>query len=197
VQVNSFAGINVQCDANVDPASVARPTCFVTVEYPIISGDSSGAGAYFPVVLGGSVSSTGSVISWKAGSQAQTLLTQLLSAALNERGLLMRLVVKGDFIWSQDDPNLFLDGEGFGQPPQGGNSNISLRLPSGDRRRGGNFDMWFWIVAAPSFITAIQANPPGPINIGDTTTITMTLSSQAPANSTITLRLPARHRRLL
>ncbi|HMD20708.1 MAG TPA: DUF6519 domain-containing protein [Alloacidobacterium sp.] len=189
VQVNSFAGINVQCDANVDPASVARPTCFVTVEYPIVSGDSSGSGAYFPVVLGGSVSCKDSVISWTAGSQAQTLLTQLLSAALNERGLLMRLVVKGDFIWSQDDPNLFLDGEAFGQPPQGGNSNISLRLPSGDRRRGGNFDMWFWIVAAPSFITAIQANPPGPINIGDTTTITMTLSSQAPANSTITLTL--------
>ena len=189
VQVNSFAGINVQCDANVDPASVARPTCFVTVEYPIAAGDSSSSGVYFPVVLGGSVSCKESVISWKAGSQAQTLLTQLLTAALNERGLLMRLVVKGDFIWSQDDPNLFLDGEAFGQPPQGGNTNISLRLPSGDRRRGGDFDMWFWIVAAPSFITAIQANPPGPINIGDATTITMTLSSQAPANSTITLTL--------
>jgi len=189
VQVNSFAGINVQCDANVDPASVARPTCFVTVEYPIAAGDSSSSGVYFPVVLGGSVSCKDSVISWKAGSQAQTLLTQLLTAALNERGLLMHLVVKGDFIWSQDDPNLFLDGEAFGQPPQGGNTNISLRLPSGDRRRGGDFDMWFWIVAAPSFITAIQANPPGPINIGDATTITMTLSSQAPANSTITLTL--------
>jgi hypothetical protein len=189
VQVNSFAGINVQCDANVDPASVSRPTCFVTMEYPVFAGDSSGSGGYFPLVLGGSVSSSGSVISWKAGSQAQTLLTQFLSAALNERGLLMHLIVKGDFIWSQDDPTLFLDGEAFGQPPQGGNTNISLRFPSGDRRRGGNFDMWFWVVAAPSFITAIQANPPGPINIGDTTTITITLSSQAPADSSITLTL--------
>lgn len=189
VQVNSFAGINIQCDANVDPASVARPSCFVMVEYPIFAGDSSGAGAYFPIVLGGTPSATGSVISWKAGSQAQTLLNQLLSASPNERGLLMHLIVRGNFIWSQDDPTVFLDGEAFGQPPQGGNTNISLRLPSGDRRRGGDFDVWFWIVAAPSFITSIQANPPSPINIGDTTTLTMTLSSQAPANSSITLTL--------
>jgi hypothetical protein len=189
VQVNSFAGINIQCDANVDPASVVRPTCFVMVEYPIFAGDASGAGAYFPIVLGGTPSAKDNIISWKAGSQAQTLLNQLLSASPNERGLLMHLIVKGDFIWSQDDPTIFLDGEAFGQPPQGGNSNISLRLPSGDRRRGGDFDIWFWIVAAPSFITSITANPPSPINIGDTTTLTMTLSSQAPANSSITLTL--------
>jgi hypothetical protein len=189
VQVNSFVGINIQCDANVDPTSVARPTCFVTVEYPIFFGDASGAGAYFPMVLGGTVSSSGSGISWKAGSQAQTVLTQLLSASPNERGLLAHLIVKGNSIWSQDDPTVFLDGEAFGQPSQGGNTSITLRLPSGDRRRGGDFDAWFWIVAAPSFITGIQANPPSPINIGDTTTITMTLSSQAPTNSNITLTL--------
>lgn len=189
VHVNAFSGINIQCDANVDPASVARPTCFVMVEYPIFAGDASGAGAYFPIVLGGTPSVNGNVIFWKAGSQAQTLLNQLLAASPNERGLLMHLIVRGDFIWSQDDPTIFLDGEAFGQPPQGGNTNISLQLPSGDRRRGGDFDVWFWIVSAPSFITAIQANPPSPINIGDTTTLTMTLSSQAPANSSITLTL--------
>ena len=188
VQVNSFAGINVHCDANVDPASVARATCFVMVEYPIFSED-TGAGAYFPIVLQGNASGSGSVISWKAGPQAQTILPQLISIALNERGLLAHLTVRGSFIWSQDDPTLFLDGDAFGQPPQGGNSNISLRLPSGDRRSGGDFDMWFWIVAAPSFVTAIQANPSGPINVNDTTTITITLSSQAPANQVITLTL--------
>jgi hypothetical protein len=186
VQVNSFAGIDIHCDADVDPASVSRPTCFVMIEYPLATSD-SGAGAYFPIVLAGEVSSNGSVISWKAGDQAQTLLNQLLTAALNERGLLAHLIVKGSYIWSKDDPTLFLDGEAFGQPPQGGNTNISLLLPSGDRRRGGNFDMWFWVVAAPSFVTAIQANPQGPINIGDTTTITMTLSSPAPAGKSITL----------
>ena len=186
VQVNSFAGIEVHCDADVDPASVSRPTCFVMIEYPLAVGD-SGAGAYFPIVLAGTVSAKGGVISWKAGDQAQTLLTQLLTAALNERGLLGHLIVKGNFIWSKDDPKLFLDGEAFGQPPQGGNSNISLQLPSGDRRRGGNFDMWFWVVAAPSFVKSMQANPPSPINIGDTTTITITLSSPAPAGKSITL----------
>ena len=186
VQVNSFAGIDIHCDADVDPASVSRPTCFVMIEYPLATSD-SGAGAYFPIVLSGEVSTKDSVISWKAGDQAQTLLTQLLTAALNERGLLAHLIVKGSYIWSKDDPTLFLDGEAFGQPPQGGNTNITLQLPSGDRRRGGNFEMWFWVVAAPSFVTAIQANPQGPINIGDTTTITMTLSSPAPAGKSITL----------
>jgi hypothetical protein len=188
VQVNSFAGINVHCDANVDPASVVRATCFVMVEYPIFSED-TGSGAYFPVVLQGNASASGSVISWQAGSQAQTILNQLISNALNERGVLAHLTVRGSFIWSQDDPTLFLDGDAFGQPPQAGNNNISLRLPSGDRRSGGDFNMWFWIVAAPSFVTGIQANPSGPINVGDSTTITITLSSQAPANQVITLTL--------
>ena len=186
VQVNSFSGINIQCDADVDPASVSRPTCFVMIEYPLATSD-AGAGAYFPIVLAGEVNSNGNVISWKAGDQAQALLTQLLTAALNERGLLGHLIVKGSYIWSKDDPTLFLDGEAFGQPPQGGNTNISLQLPSGDRRRGGDFEMWFWVVAAPSFVTAIEANPPSPINVGDTTTLTITLSSPAPAGKSVTL----------
>jgi hypothetical protein len=189
ISVNSFAGINVQCDANVDPVSISRSTCFVTVQYPLFAGDASAAGAYFPIILGGSASSDGSLISWKAGTQAQTVLNQLLAVSPNERGLLAHLIVKGDFIWSQDDPTLFLDGETLGQRSPGSNTSVALRLPSGDRRRGGDFDAWFWIVAAPSFVTGIQANPPGPINLGDATTITMTLSSPAPASSVITLTL--------
>lgn len=189
VTITSFAGINIQCDANVDPVSISRPTCFVTLEFPINFSDGSQNDAYFPIVLAGSVSTAGSVISWKAGPQAQTVLNQLVRQALNERGVLAHLTLKGNFIWSQNDPTLFLDGEVFGRPPGGASSNVSLRLPSGDRRRGGNFDMWFWLVAAPSFITALQANPPGPINVGDTTTIIMTLSSPAPPNSVIALTI--------
>jgi len=188
VQVTSFAGVNVLCDANIDPVSISRPTCFVTVEYPINLGG-QGSDAYFPMVLAGSVSCTGNVISWKADPQAQTFLNQLIIQALNERGLLAHVTLKGDFIWSQNDPVLFLDGEVFGRPPGTGSSNVSLRLPSGDRRRGGDFEMWFWLVAAPSFITAMQASPAGPINAGDTTTITMTLSAPAPPNSVIALVL--------
>jgi hypothetical protein len=188
VQVNTFAGINVQCDTNVDPASISRPTCFVTVEFPVNFGG-QGADAYYPIVLAGNVSCSGNVISWMPGNQAQTVLNQLISAALTDRGLLTHLTLKGDFIWSQNDPTLFLDGEVFGRPPGGNNKNVSLRLPSGDRRRGGDFEMWFWVVAAPSFITDVQATPSGPINTGDAVTLTMTLSSQAPANSVITLTL--------
>ena len=188
VQVNTFAGINVQCDANVDPASISRPTCFVTVEFPINFGG-QGIDAYYPIVLAGNVSASGNVISWKPGNQAQTVLNQIISSALNDRGVLTHLTLRGDFIWSQNDPTLFLDGEVFGRPPGGDNKNVSLRLPSGDRRRGGDFNIWFWVVAAPSFITDIHATPSGPINSGDTVMLTMTLSSQAPANSVIILTL--------
>src|SRR5262249_10236191 len=127
--------------------------------------------------------------SWKGGPQAQTFLNQLVQQALNDRGLLAHLILKGNFIWSQSDATLFLDGEVFGQPPAANSSNVPLRLPSGDRRPGVNFDMWFWLVAAPSFITEITANPPGPINLKDQTTITMTLSAPAPPNSMIVLTL--------
>jgi len=189
VTVSSFAGINIQCDANVDRTSISRPTCFVTVEYPLRFSDGSQNDAYFPIVLAGNVSGSGNVISWKAGPQAQALLNQLLLQTLNERGVLTRLILKGNFIWSQNDPALFLDGEIFGRPPGVNSPNVSLRLPSGDRRRGGDFEMWFWLVQAPSFVTAIEANPPSPLNVGDTTTITVTLNSPAPPNSTIVLTI--------
>lgn len=189
VQVNSFGGINVQCDTAVDPASISRPTCFVSVELPLNFAGGQASDIYYPFVLAGNVSCSGNVISWRPGAGAQTVLNQFITAALNDRGVLTHLTLKGDFIWSQNDPTLFLDGEVFGRPPGGNNNNVSLRLPSGDRRRGGDFEMWFWVVAAPSFITDIQATPSGPVNGGDTVTLTMTLSSQAPANSVITLTL--------
>lgn len=189
VQINTFAGINIQCDAPVDPASISRPTCFVMMEFPDSFSNVAQNDSYVPVILAGSVSTNGNVISWKAGPQAGTVLNQAMQRALDERGVLAHLILKGNFIWSQNDPTLFLDGEVFGRPPGANTSNVPLRLPSGDRRRGGNFDMWFWFVAAPSSVTNIQANPPGPISVGQTTTLTITFSSPAPPNSVVVITL--------
>ena len=61
--------------------------------------------------------------------------------------LLARLTWKESFIWALSDENdrnrLYLDGETFRAPP--GTSAHDLQLPSGDKRRGGDFEMWFWI----------------------------------------------------
>src|SRR5262249_11874719 len=53
--------------------------------------------------------------------------------------------------------------------------------------QGGDFEMWFWLVGAPSFITDIQAAPSATLNVGDTATITLTLSAPAPPNSAVAL----------
>jgi hypothetical protein len=57
--------------------------------------------------------------------------------------------LKGNFIWSQDDPDLFLDGETFGTPRGDGTTALRPRpdgMLSGENRRGGDFEMWFWLV---------------------------------------------------
>jgi hypothetical protein len=66
--------------------------------------------------------------------------------------VLARLTLKGNFIWDQQNPDLYLDGEVFGTQAAGSN-NTDIRLPSGDGRRGGNFDMWFWLVPPPPLPT--------------------------------------------
>jgi hypothetical protein len=62
--------------------------------------------------------------------------------------VLARLTLKGNFIWSAKDPNLFIDGEVFGnQIP--GRAITDIKFPSGDGRRGGDLEMWFWLVPPP------------------------------------------------
>jgi hypothetical protein len=185
IQITSFGGIDVQCDAALDPASISRPTCFLTIEYPI---DFSGQGAvtaYLQTKLAGTVSANGGVISWRPIAQTQAMLQQLIIAYLSERGILTRLVLKGNFIWSASDPSVFLDGEVFGAH-QSGMNNQTLILPSGDKRRGGDFETWFWLVAAPSFVSGITPQS-AQIYAGGQQVFTVTFSSPAPAASNMAL----------
>jgi hypothetical protein len=173
-----FAGINIVCDAPVDPASIKRPTCLVSVEIPIGPG-------FLTVTLAGTIGldNNGTTITWRPSSlQAfQSFLTNALQSLPADAGLLTRLILKSNSIWSQNDPTLFLDGDAFGF--RSGNSPaISLSLPSGDKRRGGDFEMWFWLVAAPSFIVDLQASSKT-ITVGDTATLTAVLSAPAPAGN--------------
>ena len=180
IQASSFGGIDVLCDADVDPASVSRPTCFLSVENPLIPTGQPLAQAYEVLILPGTVSTSPNTISWRPTPNSLNLLNNqiLLQVPTNDRGILTRLTLKGNFIWARLNHNLYLDGEAFGVPV-GGASNTFLSFPSGDRRRGGDFELWFWLVAAPVSISAVQLA--SSIVAGTTMTGTIVLTDKAPA----------------
>jgi hypothetical protein len=177
-------GINILCDGNVDPGSVSRPTCYVTVEtlFSQFTGAALGA-AYQTLVLGADVGVAGNTILWQPDRRVDPLLRQVVSSTpQGDRGILARLTLKGNFIWDRDNANRFLDGEAFGVQ-QPGSNNTSLRLPSGDGRRGGDFEMWFWL-ARPLGLSSLAANPPTVI-AGTQSQGTITLSGPAPAGGLV------------
>ncbi|MFZ4859026.1 MAG: DUF6519 domain-containing protein [Desulfuromonadaceae bacterium] len=100
------------------------------------------------------------VVIWRTEGAPVTFLERILlmlKDLQNEKRLypdkvLIRLTLKGNFIWSREaekwmekgQPGGFLDGETFrASAPKPGRS--ELIKPSGDNRRGGDFEMWFWI----------------------------------------------------
>ena len=182
VQLGTFGGINIQCDADVDPASISRPTCYLSVENPIQLGGSTAPGAgYLVFNLAGTVRAApnSKAITWRPTPEANNLLSQIVSAVPpGDRGILTRLTLKGNFIWAAQNRNLYLDGEAFGVF-QGGATNTFLQFPSGDKRRGGDFEMWFWLVAAQAALAGITA--PTQLNTGTAATVTITLTDKAPA----------------
>jgi hypothetical protein len=182
VQVNTFGGIDIQCDDQIDKTTISRATCYLTADFPIDITNQGLPTAYFPMVLAhGALTVNGTTISWRPLAQTPTLLNQLITANALEGRVLIRVVLKGNFIWSQNDPTSFLDGEAFGAQNRTVN-NTGLALPSGDKRRGGDFSMWFWIVAAPSVASSINAIPTQ-LFVNDVSTVTVTLSAAAPAGS--------------
>ena len=185
VQLDAFLnGINILCDGNVDPGSISRPTCFVTVETPSSQFTAAPIGtAYQTLVLAADVGVAGNTISWQADQRVDPLLRQLVnSTPQGDRGVLTRLTLKGNFIWDRDNANRFLDGEAFGVQ-QPGSNNTSLRLPSGDGRRGGDFEMWFWL-ARPLGLSSLVVNPQTVI-AGTPSQGTITLSGPAPAGGLV------------
>jgi hypothetical protein len=185
IPVSAFGGIDVQCEAAIDPNSISRPTCFLTIEYPIDFSNQGVTTTYFPVKVAGTVTTAGGVISWRPLAQTFNMLEQLILASPSERGILTRLVLKGNFIWSQSDPASYLDGEVFGSHPSGVN-NLSLTLPSGDKRRGGDFETWFWLIAAPSLPSGITPSS-AQIYGAQQQVFTVTFSNPVPTAGALTL----------
>jgi hypothetical protein len=152
VSVATFAGgLRVQCDNEIDPNSIRRPTCFITLEvpFPVTAGkvESSLIG-FSPLVLASEVNAIRDVISWTPLPGTVSWLTTSLfqTSSANEDKVLARLTLKGNFIWGAKDGTLYLDGDAFGVPGGSKVVNTDISFPSGDGKKGGDFEMWFWLV---------------------------------------------------
>jgi hypothetical protein len=157
-----LSGIEIVCDGPVDDVSVAgKPTVFVTLDlpYPVTNPDIDGWGnpgmlGTQPLVLSADVNAEENVIIWQPRKAVigpwivKTLFEAIARYHLAE--VICHLTLEGNFIWSPPNaaakgPLLYLDGDAFGVPlnSQAGAPQTGLLLPSGDRRAGGDFELWF------------------------------------------------------
>jgi hypothetical protein len=176
-------GIVVECDAEVQSATISRATCLVSVEIPVqvAVGVPSAAPllGYQALILAGNVGAVGTTIVWQPTPETTAALGNLPSLKLaNDRGILAHLTLKGNFIWARSNPALFLDADAFALP-QAGTATTSLNLPSGDRRRGGTLDTWFWLIARPVVLTGFSLSI-SQVSVGSSVIGTVTLSDVAP-----------------
>ena len=174
IPVDQFAkGIQVVCDADLEQGTVRRrPVCFVTLEvpYPLNDVDMKLWGGdetigFQPLVLAASANADNNSIYWTLNKETilwlEQRLFQILRKLKRETRVLARLTVLGNFIWQEKSPEMFLDGDVFGIQRQENRAPVptELRLPSGDGRRGGKFEMWFWLVPARESKVSITIEP--------------------------------------
>jgi hypothetical protein len=90
------------------------------------------------------------------------VLKTLVNAPWSRNQLLVHLTLKGNFVYAAGDPTTNVDGEAFGVLK---GATLDAQIPqSGDRRRGGNLDLWFWLVPdAPlnGIVVGVLATPAG------------------------------------
>jgi hypothetical protein len=156
-------GIVVACDGEPVPRAfrnealnVDKPVCYVTLHlpYPFNAADRELWGdpvlGTSPLRLDGLLRVDDNEIFWAPTDAVRAWLLQRLFTIMNRLGrgdrVLGYLTLKGHVIWADDRDGtpLYLDGDAFGVLRDDGGTD--LRLPSGDRRRGGDFELWFWLV---------------------------------------------------
>lgn len=149
------SGLQIICDDIIAQNSVqGKPVCYVTLDlpYPFSQDEMNLWGnaliGFQPLILAADVNSDNNVIFWNPTSETASWLVEQLFPMMAEFGrgerVLAHLTLKGNFIWAAEDPDRFLDGDIFGVEDAGLNR-TALRFPSGNGRRGGDFEMWFWL----------------------------------------------------
>lgn len=211
-------GIEIVCDGEVVSASVNnKPVCCVTLHlpFPLSTADQELWGntviGYQSVELAAVVSDKKTRVVWRPTDDSAEWLRRRLFKTLRDRDLdprlLAHLTLKGNFIWSENAPPFYLDGELFGvlvekQPTTG------VTFPSGDGRRGGDLNMWFWLIGErvqdkidvtlslppKGTVVTVEDNLPFTVTVqgGDVTKVDMAVDGVIGGNSkvgTVTKRL--------
>jgi Family of unknown function (DUF6519) len=177
-------GIRFECDGNLFQASVLdKPVCRVTLDipFPYNSVDQALWGSdiigFQPLVLAADVDIDKQTITWRPKLETSGWLQTLLFQKLPKVDrVLARLTLKGSFIWEEQDPDVYvyLDGDVFGIQAAG-SSNTDVKLPSGDGRRGGDLEMWFWLAAV-----RVAIRPPvARLGLGEEVDFTVTVEGTA------------------
>ncbi|HEX7318178.1 MAG TPA: DUF6519 domain-containing protein [Pyrinomonadaceae bacterium] len=191
-------GLTIVCDREVYAGSVhQKPTCFVTLELPFpfgrseqeawgVSYEVGGLIGYRPIVLDAKTGGKGQLITWLPSTFTDAWLREWLpinygrlnTGSRRPGRILARLTLKGNFIWARTDASLYLDGELFGVVAEQGNV-TAARAPSGDGKRGGDLEMWFWLV---NFEVTLDREE---LNVGEKTTGHVDISGPAPPQGLI------------
>jgi hypothetical protein len=153
-------GFKIVCDAAIDPTTLKLATLFVTLDTPIDGAESVTTGIYpgaLPIKLMANlaVGDPGNVSAfWVPTPQARAYVLEQMATfgaqTENNGEALVSVTFKGSFVWEEGSPSTLLNGPAFGMPQNG---QIGLQFPSGDGRRGGDFQCWFWVpgYTDPSF----------------------------------------------
>lgn len=191
-------GITISCDDGLFKGSVLnKPVCFVTLEmpFPLNAADialwGSAVVGFQPLVLAATVNSELESIFWLATKPCVDWLGQLFDVLAKQKQsverLLARLTVKGNFIWGEKNPNLYLDGEVFGVAASGG-AVTAVKLLSGDNRQGGDLEMWFWLVPKKATNVTISIKP-ATATVAPRRSVNFTVDVQGATDKTVTVRL--------
>ena len=187
-----IGGLRVVVDQPVDLLAIrAKPVGAVTLElpFPVAPSDRDFWNApavvgFQPLILAGEFVAGGNVIAWRPSPATQAWLNgglqKALLAAQQTAPLLAYFTLKGNFIWAQQNPDIYLDGETFGLRGANGGT-IDVRF-TGDGRRGGNLEMWFFL--------QLEAPPPA-LTLQGFTLAPPIVASGAPSFGILTLSGPA------
>lgn len=169
------AELDVICDGALNGATITRGSCFLTLDWyyqgayaqlAYVARSISLPGTFLPLILDASLtlSADKKTIFWQPTATAQTLIGDIaagLGALSFPPRVLARLTIKGNMILSEGGKQpVYLDGEGFFDA-----SGVLSDLGSGDGRRGGTFETYFWLTwnILLTFPSGQEASPSQPI----------------------------------
>jgi len=143
-----MSGLRIVCDREVEPETIDPATCFVTLEmpWPLTEDEQGFFGVkeivgFQPLILRSTPAPEGAMIFWHPDVE-QNFIDRLTRLGGFTDRVLARLTLKGNFIRAREEPDVYLDGDTFGDPQD----EFGIRRPTGDGRRGGDFEMYVWLV---------------------------------------------------